>query len=86
MVKYNNCQSCGMPLKKDGSVNGTNQDGSLSHMYCSHCYVKGVFTLPHISLDDMKVRVKGKLKEFGIPGFLTGLFTFNMHKLERWKK
>ena len=85
-MNYTNCQSCGMPLKKDGSLNGTNQDGSKSHLYCSHCFVNGTFSLPSISVIEMKDRVKGKLKEFGIPGFLTGLFTRNIHKLERWRK
>jgi hypothetical protein len=35
---------------------------------------------------EMKVLVKGKLKEMGFPGFLAGLFTIGIPKLERWKK
>lgn len=31
---YKNCQSCGMPLKKDEKGGGTNADGSKSEMYC----------------------------------------------------
>ena len=54
-------------------------------MYCSHCYVSGAFTLPNITADEMKDLVKGKLKEFGIPGFMSGMFTKNIPKLERWK-
>ncbi len=54
-------------------------------MYCSHCYQAGKFTLPDITLEGMKERVKGKIKEMGIPGFLAGLFTRNLPKLERWK-
>ncbi|HLF83653.1 MAG TPA: zinc ribbon domain-containing protein [Blastocatellia bacterium] len=81
---YKNCQSCGMPLKKDEKGGGTNADGSKSAMYCSHCYVNGAFTLPDITADEMKDLVKGKLKEFGIPGFMSGIFTKNIPKLERW--
>jgi len=82
---YKNCQSCGMPLKKDEKGGGTNADGSKSKMYCSHCYENGKFTMPDITVDQMKERVKGKLKEFRIPGFLAGFFTKGIPKLERWK-
>ena len=33
---YKNCQSCGMPMKRDPQRGGTNADGSKSTMYCSH--------------------------------------------------
>ncbi len=82
---YKNCQSCGMPLKKDLKGGGTNADGSKSVMYCSHCYEVGKFTQPGITLEEMQHLVKGKLKEFGFPGFLAGLFTRNIPKLERWR-
>lgn len=82
---YKNCQSCGMPLKRDENGGGTNADGSKSTMYCSHCYVNGAFTMSNITADEMKELVKGKLKEFGIPGFLSGAFTRKIPKLERWK-
>jgi hypothetical protein len=29
--------------------------------------------------------VRGKLKEFGFPSFLAGVFTRRIPKLERWK-
>ena len=82
---YKNCQSCGMPLKKDEKGGGTNADGSISKMYCSKCYENGKFTAPNMTVDEMKVLVKGKLKEFGFPGFLAGFFTKGIPKLERWK-
>ncbi len=82
---YKNCQSCGMPMKRDEQGGGTNADGTKSTMYCSHCFEQGQFTQRNITVEDMKERVKGKLKEFGFPGFMTGLFTRNLHKLERWK-
>ena len=34
----------------------------------------------------MQARVKGKLKEAGFPGFVAGLFTRKIRKLERWTK
>jgi hypothetical protein len=82
---YQNCQSCGMPLKRDKQKGGTNADGSQSTMYCSHCYQAGRFTKPDITVEEMKALVKGKLKQFGFPGFTTGLFTRNIPTLERWK-
>jgi hypothetical protein len=83
---YKNCQSCGMPLKKDKKGGGTNSDGSKSNMYCSHCYENGKFTIPDITVDQMKERVKVTLKEFGISGFLSGFFTKGIPKLKRWTK
>ncbi|MCJ7467241.1 MAG: zinc ribbon domain-containing protein [Maribacter sp.] len=74
-----------MPLKKDDKGGGTNKDGSKSTLYCSKCYVDGQFSLPDITVGEMQQRVKGKLKEFGFPGFMAGFFTKGIPKLERWK-
>ncbi len=82
---YKNCQSCGMPMKRDDH-RGTNPDGSRNNMYCHHCFQEGRFTHHNITLDEMKERVRGKLVEFGIPRFMTGLFTRKMSKLERWRE
>jgi hypothetical protein len=38
-----------------------------------------------MTVDQMKVRVKEKLREVGIPGFLAGFFTKGIPNLERWK-
>lgn len=82
---YKNCQSCGMPLKRDPQKGGTNRDGSVSTQYCSKCYQQGKFTQPDITVDDMKALVKGKLKEMGFPGIVAGIFTRQIPKLTRWK-
>jgi hypothetical protein len=82
---FKNCQSCGMPLSRDEQGGGTEADGSKSTMYCSHCYQGGRFTLPDLTAPQMQERVKGKMKEMGFPGFMTGLFTRRIPKLERWK-
>ncbi|MCD4756190.1 zinc ribbon domain-containing protein [bacterium] len=84
--KHKKCQSCGMPLNKDPKGGGTNADGSINTMYCSYCFENGKFVQPDMTLEEMKVLVKGQMKEMGFPGFLGGFFTMGMEKLERWKK
>jgi hypothetical protein len=86
MTAYKNCQSCGMPLAKDELGGGTEKDGTKSPKYCSHCYMNGEFTLPNITVEEMKERVKQKIVEFGMPKFIAGMFTQNIPKLERWTK
>ena len=81
---YRNCQSCGMPMHRDKKGGGTNADGSKNLMYCSHCYEAGEFTLPRISANEMQDRVKKKMREMGIPGFVAKLFTRKIPKLARW--
>jgi hypothetical protein len=83
---YKFCQSCGMPLKKDENGGGSNADGSKSIMYCSRCYMGGKFTRPDITVNQMQELVKGKMKEMGIPGFLTSFFIYGIPRLERWKR
>jgi hypothetical protein len=83
---YKNCQSCGMPLSRDEQGGGTEINGDKSKKYCSHCYENGAFVMPDMTVDQMKDRVKQKMVEFGFPKFLAGLFTRNIHKLERWAK
>jgi hypothetical protein len=82
---YKNCQSCGMPMKKDPSGGGTNADGTKSVMFCNYCYQNGAFT-KDCTAQEMQEFCKGKLKEMGFPGFFAGLLTMNVPKLERWKK
>lgn len=81
---YKNCQSCGMPLKRDIQGGGSNLDGSKSTIYCSHCFQNGMFTQPNIQASEMQIFVKGKLKEMGFPGFIAYFFTLNIPKLKRW--
>lgn len=86
MKKTNaNCQSCGMPLKRDEKGGGSNADGSRSTTYCSHCYQNGEFLLPDITVKQMQERVNEKLAEFHIPKFLRSIFTRRIPKLERWR-
>jgi hypothetical protein len=75
-----------MPLSKDEGGGGTNEDGSKSAVYCSHCFQRGRFTLPEITMEQMQERVRTKLKEAGFPGLLAGLFTRGIPRLRRWSK
>jgi hypothetical protein len=81
---YKNCQSCGMPMKRDEKGGGTNGDGSKSTRFCSKCYEQVSFTQPEMTMGQMQTLVKGKLKEFGFPGIIAGLFTKHIPNLERW--
>ena len=82
---FKNCQSCGMPLKRDPQGGGTNSDGSKSTKYCSYCYQNGAFTAPNITVKEMQALVKSKLKKMGLPGFVAWFFTLNIPNLARWK-
>jgi hypothetical protein len=75
-----------MPLNKDEQGGGTNADGTKSKMYCSKCFQGGKFTTPDMTVQEMQALVKGKMKEFGFPGFIAGFFTKGIPKLERWRK
>jgi hypothetical protein len=74
-----------MPLKRDEKGGGTNADGSKNATYCSHCFVNGKFVQPNITVVEMQTLVKSKLKEFGIPSFLSWIFTRGIPNLERWR-
>ena len=80
-----NCQSCGMPLKRDEKSGGSDADGSRSTKYCSHCYQNGEFLQPDITVEQMQQLVSEKLAEFHIPKFLRGIFTKRIPKLDRWR-
>lgn len=58
-----------MPLAKWPNGGGTNEDNSISDMYCAYCYEHGKFT-PAWTLNKKQTFVKAKMKEMGFPGFL----------------
>ena len=78
------CQSCGMPLSKDEKGGGTEADGTKSAEYCSHCYVEGEFTEPSLTANQMVDKVRAKMREMHIPGFLAKSFTKGIPALKRW--
>jgi len=84
---YTQCQSCGMPLKKDKKGGGSEKDGTLSTMYCSSCYQDGVFTRSNISVAEMQHLVDGVLKkEMHWWKLFRWLATSQIPRLARWKK
>ena len=83
--RYKNCQSCGMPLSRDEQGGGTEANGAKSSTYCSHCYQGGKFTMPEMTLGQMQDRVRGKMKEMRIPGFLGYFFVKKIPTLKRWQ-
>ncbi len=84
---YIQCQSCGMPLREDKNGGGTEEDGSLSKMYCSSCYENGEFKRPQISLEEMQKIVDDVLKnEMKWWKIFRWLAVRQIQKLERWRK
>ncbi len=79
------CQSCGMPIRKDPKLGGTNADGTKSLLYCSYCYENGAFTQPDFTLEEMRAFCIKNLKEQGVPGFFARWMTSRLPKLERWR-
>jgi Putative zinc ribbon domain len=69
---YKDCQSCGMPMRRDEKGGGTNADGSKNLMYCSHCYEAGTFTLPHISASEMRSECKESFARLIFPALPRG--------------
>ncbi|REK49292.1 MAG: hypothetical protein DWQ48_07615 [Bacteroidetes bacterium] len=82
---YKNCQSCGMPLKKDPKGGGSNAAGTIRHIYCSLCFENGKFPNPDWTADQLQEFVNVNLKEIGIPGFLVAWISKGIPQLERWK-
>ncbi len=74
-----------MPLSKDIQGGGTNADSSQTREYCSRCYQQGKFIEPNLTVEEMTLKVKGKLKALHIPGFLVNFFTKDIPRLKRWR-
>ena len=51
----NICQSCGKPIRSMSDF-GTYADGSANTDYCFDCYQDGLFTDPHITLEEKMAR------------------------------
>ena len=65
------CQSCGMPIKDDPEIGGTNKDGSKSIKFCSYYYQKGKFTF-NGNVNEMQKFCKDKMIENDIQDLLLG--------------
>lgn len=84
METFKNCQSCGIPLKKDPPGQGTNADGSKNNMYCGFCYVNGEFTF-NGTVDEMQEFCKEQMVKGGHSKFTAWLFSRGLRRLKRWK-
>ena len=84
-TEFKNCQSCGMPLKRDEKGGGTNADGSNSKIYCSYCFEKGEFIYKGDNVNEFQEYCKQKMIEGGHSKFFSWLFTRGMKRLSRWK-
>jgi hypothetical protein len=80
------CQSCGMPLNKDEKSGGTNADGTRSAEYCSHCFQKGKFTEPQITVTEMVAKVRTKLSSMNLPPPVVEKLAGGIPSLKRWKR
>lgn len=84
MLLGKQCQSCGMPLKKDEEGGGTEKNGSKSTEYCSKCYQNGEFVNKKITANEMQELVVGKMRGMGMPNFMINFFMKDIPKLKRW--
>ncbi len=79
------CQSCGMPVSR-AEYWGSEASGTRSEKYCFHCYKNGKFTDPHINVDQMVQKIRGKMVEMYIPSFVASYMANGVRKLDRWNK
>lgn len=63
MEQVSFCQSCGMPMKAEDNLYGTNADGSNNEDYCMYCFKEGAFT-SNMSMEEMI--------EFCVPHMVSG--------------
>ena len=80
------CQSCGMPLARDPQGGGTEADGHKSSVYCSHCYQKGEFTDPKMTVEVMVTGVTQRLQSMNLPPAMVTKLAGEIPTLRRWAR
>ena len=88
MLDKIHCQSCGMPIT-DGSMFGTNADGSTNEDYCCYCYPEGAFGNPNETLEEMIESCAPFLVEDGEAKDVEtakAMLSEFLPTLKRWKK
>ena len=83
MEKQILCQSCGV-LIGDDELLGTEKDGSVNNDYCNECYYNGEFTLPNLTIDEMKDIIIDEMERRGTSGEKIDIAVQNMNNLKRW--
>jgi hypothetical protein len=84
--KNTQCQSCGMPLKRDPNGGSKNTDGTINELYCSYCYMDGAFINPTNNVKEFQELCRLKMIEGGHNKLMAWLFSRGMSRLGRWKK
>ncbi len=84
MEPKNFCQSCSMPIDAPGLA-GTEADGSLSKDYCKYCYQSGNFTDPNISLEEMKIKIRGIMEAQYMPNDIVNKAIAFLPQLKLWR-
>ena len=79
------CQSCTMPMGKPEDF-GTNADGSRNKDYCAHCFQKGKFTEPNITMKEITEKVAGMMKSMKMPAAQIEQAKAAIPTLKRWSK
>lgn len=81
------CQSCAMPMDKP-ELFGTEADGAPSAEYCKHCYQKGAFTAPDITIEEMiDLCVKQMVAQNVMPEKRArALMEKYLPQMKRWRK
>ncbi len=81
------CQSCSMPLRRPDDF-GTDEAGYRVNDYCRHCFVKGAFTEPAITMEQMLERCVTVMADQKIMPAAQGrsLMAETLPRLKRWKQ
>jgi len=81
------CESCGAPMGETDEMYGTEANGNKSTDYCKHCYDKGAFLHPDITLEGMIEFVANMMvKDFGFsPEDAMEQCKAGIPNLKRWK-
>jgi hypothetical protein len=64
---------------------GTESDGTPSPDYCKYCYTDGQFTLPALTLADMRSHIAAKMEEDNLPSDIVETAVARLPFLKRWK-
>lgn len=82
------CQNCAMPMGNDGSLCGTEKDGTLNKDYCKYCYQNGTFTFHGTMQEMIDFCVKPMLEADPTMTEATARAMLNqaMPALKRWQK
>ncbi len=81
------CQSCAMPMDRPELL-GTEAGGAPSMEYCIHCYDRGQFTAPRITMEQMLEKCVKEMvgqKIMSEPA-ARELMAKHLPQLKRWKK